>query len=125
MLALSTFVCSANADMTLKSQIKSLETKEEAITAIENYGEPLTLFNYASNNNDDIQSPGNLAVEKGVEYVPPYEEFIDLYFDFIEKGSKPYEAVLMTYTSPEALEFIRMTKQEEQDRLSAENKPAH
>lgn len=97
----------------IKEKIKHAETKEDAIKIIENSGKPLTLFNYVLDKKVQIQKPGNLSAEEGAQFIPQTDEFLDLYMNFLDEGMKTYEAMIMTYTSPEAIALIKKAKQKE------------
>lgn len=97
----------------IESKIKNAKTEDEKINIFLSGGKKLTLTNYLLNKKVKIDSPNTLSPEKGAEFVPQTDEFIDIYFDFLDQGMKPMEAILMTHVSPEAMDIIKQYKSQQ------------
>jgi hypothetical protein len=107
------------SNIDIETKIKNAKSEDEKVNILLSGGKKLVLTNYLLNRKIKIDSPNTLSPEKGAEFVPQTDEFIDIYFDFLDQGMKPMEAILMTHVSPEAMDIIKQYKS--QKKLDKEN----
>lgn len=106
LLISSPFTFSSDID-NVKNKISKLKNGDEALSVIANSGNPLILFNYILGKKVVINKPADLTDEEAAQFIPPLDGFLDLYIKYLDEGNKPYQAMILTNMSPQAMQLIK------------------
>lgn len=90
----------------------SKEAEKEAMRVIANSGSALKLYNFATGEVDIIDKVGDLTPEEGADYIPNVEELVDIYLKHISNKKATFEALMLVFTSPEAMEIVKLGRQQ-------------
>lgn len=90
-LAFSASACAQDND--LADEVKKL-SEEEQIELLMGTGSPVKLFNFESQEWDEIQRVDELVASSFKKYLPPIPEVQEIYDLRISEGQHPYEAYM-------------------------------